>query len=204
MSTVSSTSSTTASTGTNSATNTILVSGDEFLTILVAQLENQDPLDPTDANQFVTELAQLSQVQYLTNIYSAVEDLGSVIENGTMGELASTIGGYMVVDDKAASTGDKILLAPAGEYDTITLTLTDSSDNTKTISFDSDDSPVYEVTDGSYTITGATASLDGKEVTCSTTVYRYIAGVQSGDTGAMLVAGDGTTYPVSDISLITK
>jgi flagellar basal-body rod modification protein FlgD len=37
-----------------------------FTTLLVAQIQNQDPLNPTDSSQYVTQLAQLSQVQSLT------------------------------------------------------------------------------------------------------------------------------------------
>jgi hypothetical protein len=138
------------------------------------------------------------------SIDSGIEGLGSVIEQGTMGELASTIGGYMVVDDTVVSTGDKVLMSPSGEYDEVTLTLTDASGNTSTVTYGSDDTLLYEVTDGTYTVTGATATLNGAEVSCSTTIYRYIVGVQSGDSGTQLVASDGTLYSVSDISLITK
>ncbi len=33
-----------------------------FLQLLIAQLENQDPMNPTDGTQFVTELAQFQQL----------------------------------------------------------------------------------------------------------------------------------------------
>jgi flagellar basal-body rod modification protein FlgD len=39
-----------------------------FLTLLVAQLQNQDPLNPADSTQFVTQLAQFSQLEDLQNI----------------------------------------------------------------------------------------------------------------------------------------
>jgi flagellar basal-body rod modification protein FlgD len=34
-----------------------------FLQLLVAQLENQDPMSPADGTQFVTQLAQLQQLE---------------------------------------------------------------------------------------------------------------------------------------------
>lgn len=34
-----------------------------FLQLLIAQLENQDPMNPTDGTQFVTELAQFQQLE---------------------------------------------------------------------------------------------------------------------------------------------
>jgi flagellar basal-body rod modification protein FlgD len=55
--TASSTSSSTPSTSTN------LASEDVFLQLLVAQLQNQDPSQPTDGTAFVTELAQFTTLQ---------------------------------------------------------------------------------------------------------------------------------------------
>jgi flagellar basal-body rod modification protein FlgD len=39
-----------------------------FLTLLVSQLQNQDPLNPTDSNQFVSQLTSFSQLEQLINI----------------------------------------------------------------------------------------------------------------------------------------
>ncbi|WP_164963677.1 flagellar hook capping FlgD N-terminal domain-containing protein [Rubrivivax sp. JA1026] len=40
-------------------------SSDMFTSLLVAQIRNQNPLEPTDASQFVTQLTQLSQMESL-------------------------------------------------------------------------------------------------------------------------------------------
>jgi flagellar basal-body rod modification protein FlgD len=40
----------------------------EFLQLLVAQLKNQDPLNPQDPSQFMSEIAQLTQVQSQTTL----------------------------------------------------------------------------------------------------------------------------------------
>jgi flagellar basal-body rod modification protein FlgD len=39
-----------------------------FLQLLVAQLKNQDPLNPTDGTQFVTQLAQFQQMEQSVNM----------------------------------------------------------------------------------------------------------------------------------------
>lgn len=39
-----------------------------FLTLLVSQLKNQDPLNPTDSNQFVAQLTAYSQLEQLIGI----------------------------------------------------------------------------------------------------------------------------------------
>jgi flagellar basal-body rod modification protein FlgD len=38
-----------------------------FLQLLVAQLKHQDPLNPTDGTQFLTQLAQFQQLEQTTN-----------------------------------------------------------------------------------------------------------------------------------------
>jgi len=62
----------TASTATQNSTTGVTTSTapvDEtmFLQLLVAQLQNQDPLNPTDSSQFVTQLAQFQQLEQSVN-----------------------------------------------------------------------------------------------------------------------------------------
>src|SRR5580698_6899930 len=69
----SSTSTPSASDPTNSAgtaTNATdpLANESTFLTLLVSQLQNQDPLDPPDTNQFVAQLTSYSQLEQLIDI----------------------------------------------------------------------------------------------------------------------------------------
>ena len=51
-----------------------------FLTLLVTQLKNQDPLNPTDSTQFVSELAQFSSLEQLININQGVTNITSVVD----------------------------------------------------------------------------------------------------------------------------
>jgi len=44
-----------------------------FLKLLVSQLQNQDPLNPTDSTQFVSELAQFSELEQVMAIRSDIE-----------------------------------------------------------------------------------------------------------------------------------
>ena len=49
----------------------------QFLTMLIAQLENQDPLEPQDPTEFTAQLAQFSILEELIAIRSAVERLSA-------------------------------------------------------------------------------------------------------------------------------
>jgi flagellar basal-body rod modification protein FlgD len=48
-----------------------------FLTLLVAQMEYQDPLDPTDNTEFVAQLAQFSSLEAMQNIQGDMGDVSS-------------------------------------------------------------------------------------------------------------------------------
>lgn len=197
---------TTSSATTSSTTSTSLVSKDDFLKILIAQLQNQDPLNPTDAGDFVTELSQLTQVETLQNIQTQMTSLATSLDQANVGQWVSAIGGYMQVDDTTVSSGDKILVNPTADYDTITITLKNASGNTVEKTLSSTDSLVFDV-DQSYTITKLSATKDSTSVGCTGAVYRLITGVQPGASGGsetLLTAGDGTTYATSDVILITK
>ena len=53
--------------GTASPAQTGTVDKNMFLQLLVAQLRNQDPMNPTDGTQFLGELAQFQQLEQSAN-----------------------------------------------------------------------------------------------------------------------------------------
>ncbi len=54
-----------------------------FITLLVAQLENQDPMNPTDATTFVTQLAQFTQVDQMVGIAKNVAAIADDLTGAT-------------------------------------------------------------------------------------------------------------------------
>lgn len=48
---------------------------DEFLKILIAQLQNQDPMQPMQDRDFIAQMAQFSSVEQLKNIQTQLESL---------------------------------------------------------------------------------------------------------------------------------
>jgi flagellar basal-body rod modification protein FlgD len=62
-----------ASSGTSSTTSLASPDKELFLKLLVAQIKNQDPLNPADSMQFVSQLAQFSELEQVIAIRTAVE-----------------------------------------------------------------------------------------------------------------------------------
>ena len=61
-----------------------LASEQTFLQLLVAQLQNQNPLNPADGTQFVTQLAQFSSLEQLMSINKGISTItSSLTPSGT-------------------------------------------------------------------------------------------------------------------------
>ncbi|HXI40145.1 MAG TPA: flagellar hook capping FlgD N-terminal domain-containing protein [Bryobacteraceae bacterium] len=58
-----------------------------FLQLLVTQIKNQDPLNPADGTQFLSQLAQFSELEQMinvnTNLQSIKQDLGNSGQPGS-------------------------------------------------------------------------------------------------------------------------
>lgn len=81
---------TAASTSLSKATtgSDALANESTFLKLLVAQLQNQDPTQPSDGTQFVTQLAQFSNLEQSLAMRT---DLDTI--NGHVSKLASSVSG---------------------------------------------------------------------------------------------------------------
>jgi len=62
-----------SSSSTTSALTSAAPNEQMFLQLLVSQLQNQDPLNPTDSTQFVSQLAQFSQLEQVIAIRGDIE-----------------------------------------------------------------------------------------------------------------------------------
>ena len=87
----------------------------QFLTLLTAQLQNQDPLDPLDSNEFVAQLVSFTGVEQSIATNSHLEDL---IALNKAGQAASAVG-YLGTTIEA--DGDRIALVDSASQFLYTL-----------------------------------------------------------------------------------
>ena len=57
---------------TNKTDSSTSESSDMFMQLLIAQLQNQDPTQPTDTSEYVNQMATMTQVENSLNMTSAI------------------------------------------------------------------------------------------------------------------------------------
>ncbi|PBI79412.1 flagellar basal body rod modification protein [Rahnella victoriana] len=218
--TISSTSSSTSTTGTSSAEDL----SSSFLTLLVAQLKNQDPTNPMDNSQLTSQLAQISTVSGIEKLNTTLGSISGQISSGTSVQASSLIGHGVMVSGSAilvgSDTDGTVSTTPFGfeletASDTTTATVSDSTGKVvKTITLGSQTAGVHSYTwdgtqddgtkapDGSYTFS-INALNNGQQMVATPLNYALVNGVttdSSGNTALDLgVRGTATVDSVRQI-----
>ncbi len=213
-------SNTTYNTTAAAVTGSSTMDKDAFLKLMIAQLKNQDPLNPMDGTEYASQLAQFSSLEQLTNLNDSVTEsmnanyyLSQSINNTL---IATLIGKDVKVSGSTInySGQDSIELsynlpnyaskATVSIYDSegnLVKTLTDIplTAGENKLSWDFTDSNGGNVATGTYT-----AKIEAYDIATNdqmdTALFKYgtIDGVKFGDDGTVLVV-DSTEYQLSDI-----
>ena len=83
---------------------------DRFLKLLVAQMQNQDPLNPMDNAQVTSQMAQIQSVNGIEKLNRSVEGLGSQFAQMSALQGASLVGRDVVVPGNRLVTNDEELV----------------------------------------------------------------------------------------------
>jgi len=77
------------------------VGKDAFMQLLVAQIRNQNPLDPADGVEFLTQLAQFSQLEQSIGIRDEISGLRTQVNtaNDALARIAEANGGATTQGD---------------------------------------------------------------------------------------------------------
>ena len=93
--------------GTPAASGTAAVGGaDRFLKLLVAQMQNQDPLNPMDNAQVTSQLAQISTVDGITQLNSTVQGLNQQFVQMQALQGATLVGHDVILPGNRLSTNN--------------------------------------------------------------------------------------------------
>ncbi|UYA61060.1 flagellar hook assembly protein FlgD [Pectobacterium colocasium] len=197
-----STSSTTSSVGTTSSAADLQ---NQFLTLLVAQLKNQDPTNPMSNDQLVSQLAQLNTVSGIEKLNTTLGSISGQINNNQSMQATTLIGhsvmipGKDILVGKETSTPFGVELEKAAEVVTVTINdatgkavrtieLGTLSAGVHSFNWDSKLSDGTVAPDGAYTFTVA-ASTGGAQQVVQPLSYAVVNSVVRGESGALLDLG---------------
>jgi flagellar basal-body rod modification protein FlgD len=109
-------------------TDSVSADTDKFMTLLVTQLKNQDPLNPLDNAQITSQLAQLSTVTGVNKLNTTLESLKASYQSSEAMSATNLIGHGVLVDGNYADlTGGKSILGVqlATPADSVQVVITD-------------------------------------------------------------------------------
>ncbi len=219
-STLASLASTSTSTpSTADATGSSALGENSFLQLLTAQLQNQDPLNPTSDSDFVGELAQFSSVEQQTTANATLQQLvvGQASTNQTAD--ADLVGKSVLYDTStvAISAGQPTPLLYADFGSAVasgTATITNAQGQIvstvpigqmaagqQTIQWNGDDSSGNALPPGTYNVTITAADLSGNPVTVTQEAKSLVTGISFANSYPELVVSTGTIQ-LSDVNEI--
>ena len=216
MTDVSSVSSATSSSLTNTATGSDQLGKTEFLELLVAQMQYQDPLEPMSNSEFVAQLAQFSNVEQLVAVNEGINILGVQQMGMTNAQASSFIGQEVEVksneftvseDDTSAhaaftladdATKVTVEIRDAEGNVVRTLDLEAQSKGEVQIDWDLLDDDGNEAGAGTYTIDVSAEDADGNTVSWESSVRGVVTGVSYENGYPELQIGDVSVL-MSDI-----
>lgn len=197
---VTSTSSSSASSST-SAMPTQTLDQNDFLTLLMAQLQNQDPTQPVDDTQFASELAQFSSLQQLTDIGSTLDSMLSAQSSANQLQAANLVGKNVLYQTTQVQADGKDPVALGVNLslasDSTVAVVTDASGNVvRTLSlgaepagvtnftWDGNDQSGNPVSAGTYNVAVTATRTDGQSVTASALAEGSVSGVTLSSSGS--------------------
>ncbi|MCP4343728.1 MAG: flagellar hook assembly protein FlgD [Desulfobulbaceae bacterium] len=150
---------TTAATGASSSsiTNDAVMGKEDFLMLLVAQLQNQDPLSPDDPTEFTAQLAQFSSLEQLFSLNEGMENMVNSNANSDRFATLNTIGKDVAYNGSSFTfTGTPVEIGYQldGQASEVTLSFQHKGVTMATINGE-------ELTDGSHFITWHGQLTDG-------------------------------------------
>lgn len=184
-----------------------------FLQLLIAQMQNQDPLEPMENTEYAANLAQFSSLEQMTNVADLTEqgvNADILLAQSINNTLASNlIGTDVLAVGNTVNVTDGEVNSVMYESDTysnqVEIVISDADGNTiRTITedrveagehvftWDGLDDRGEEVSDGDYTVEVNSITSSGDSTALAVYVYGNVDAVRYEDSGAVLIVGNLT------------
>lgn len=195
---------------------------DQFMQMLVAQLQNQDPLNPMDGDQMASELAQFSSLSELQQINttltgqssSSASLLGGIQSSAAIAMIGHTVTAVGNQVQIGGTDGQTSVTADVPTPGTGTLQILDSSGNvvgSRSLGgIVAGDGQTFDLGDaasglpaGVYTYAINVTDSSGQPVTVTTYTIGKVDGVGAGQSGLAVTAG-GLSIPYASIVKVSN
>ena len=179
---------------------------DDFLTLFVTQLKNQDPMKPQDGSQFIAQLAQLTQVEQSYNTNTNLKSLLTAQNNATTVSAVSFIGKEILasgsqvaltagsaatlnfrLDEPVSSLKVEVKDAAGNLVRTLTMGRTASGDGS--IAWDGKSGNGQQLPSGTYSFGVTGTNGNGEAVAGTSLVRARVDGVRLDGSAPVLTAG---------------
>ena len=192
---------------------------DAFLKLMIAQLQNQDPLEPMDGTDYSAQLAQFSSLEQLNNIneslnnsidanYLLTQSVNNTMTATLIGKDAKIAGTTIAYEDQENAQFGYILPADAKDLKVsvknasgVTVKVFDdlkSAQGDYKLDWDFTDDNGEKVKKGNYTFELSASTLNGEKMTAAQYLIGTIDGVRFNAQGTSLLI-NGLEYSISDV-----
>lgn len=181
---------------------------DQFLTLLIAQLQHQDPFNPMESSEFSAQLAQFSSLEQLFDINDNLEILQDAKTEGQgledfldyIGKEVKSTDNNVVAVNNGETYGGVYTLEKMGDVvismfdmegsEIRMICRDDQAPGTYGINFDGKDNNGYPVPDGYYYFTVHTLDGNGSKVEVSTDLSGVVTAITYKGVIPYLIVGD--------------
>lgn len=167
---------------------------EDFLQLLTQQLAQQDPTEPVDNDQMITQMASFSTVEGISQMTEQFESLNSVMTSSQALQASSLVGQKVLIPTNitnkvAGEDVEAVISMPSNSNGDVLVRIeNDSGELIRTINvgakqagnnefaWDGLDEQGNEVEEGNYSI-NATATIDGENQELAVSTYSHVASV---------------------------
>ena len=206
-------SSSTASAASVNSLTSLASNFQDFLSMLMTQLQNQDPTSPMDTNEFTSELVEFASVQQQINTNASMTQLIQLGQSGQVLQSASIVGHQVALNSNSivlqngngginftASAAGPAAIGIYGSNGALLYSTTvNAAQGNNSWSWNGQTSDGTQLPDGSYSVQVMSAGSGGTGTALPFTVAGTVTGVNQSSNGLSLQLGS-TSLPFSDLA----
>ncbi len=191
---------------------------DRFMKLLVAQLQNQDPMNPMESAEMTSQMAQINTVTGIEKLNTTMTQMLSTFNAGQAVQAAGLIGHEILASGRSMAFDGSTPATAALDLENAAssvlvniydakgalvnqVALQEQAAGTVSFSWDGKLADGSTAPAGNYTVT-AQGVVDGKNIALDTQTWQRVGSVAQSSEGVKLVLANGSKFDYSAVSQI--